>query len=151
MAVSATFDISEPAAMAAFLGLAKPKTYTGLMLADTIKLGVPLSSVERVCKRIDPDGHRFSITNIMAKATYHRRVKDDKPLSRDDSEKVWHIARVYLLAQALYGNDDDARAFLFRPHPLLMQRRPLDLVTESAVGAELVANVLIAADAGVAV
>lgn len=137
--------------MANFLGLAKPKTYTGLMLADAIKTGVSLSSVERVCKRIDPEGHRFGITNIMAKATYHRRVKDEKPLSRDDSEKLWQIARVYLLVQSLYGNDEDARAFLFRPHPLLDQRRPIDLATESAVGAALVEDVLLAADAGVAV
>jgi putative toxin-antitoxin system antitoxin component (TIGR02293 family) len=151
MTIAHLSDATQPWAMAAFLGLARPKSFTGLMLADTIKAGVPLSSVERVSKQIDPEGHHFGAGFIMAKATYHRRVKDAKPLSRDDSEKLWQVARVYLLVRSLYGNDEYARAFLFRPHPLLDQRRPIDLATDSAVGAALVEDLVFAADAGVAV
>jgi putative toxin-antitoxin system antitoxin component (TIGR02293 family) len=145
------YHADEPADMAAFLGLSKPTTYTGIMLADAIKDGVPMHSVERVCKAIDPGGSRFGVRNIMARATYHRRVKDAQPLSRDDSERVWNVARVYIEANRLYRSDDDARAFMFRPHPLLDQRRPIDLASESAVGAELVLDALNAADAGVAI
>ena len=70
-----------------------------------------------------PDGQRFSVSDVVARPTYHRRKQQRKPLSKDDSEKLWQIARVYVEAMRHYHDSDDAAAFLFRPHPLLEKRR----------------------------
>lgn len=151
MAEQAAHDwASEPVAMAAFMGLRKPGTYTSLTLANTVAGGIPLRSVEAVCKHIDPTGQRFSIYDVVARPTYHRKKQQRKPLSKDDSEKVWQIARVWVEAMRHYRNGDDAAAFLFRPHPLLEGRRPIDLTKESVAGTALVLNLLNEAEAGVA-
>ena len=141
---------TEPVAIATFMGLAKPDTFTSLKLANTVASGIPVRSVEAVCKRIDPTGQRLSIYDVVAKPTYHRKKQERKPLSKDDSEKLWQIARVYLEAMRHYRDGDDAVAFLFRPHALLEGRRPIDLAKESVAGTALVLNLLAEAGAGVA-
>ena len=145
------FALAEPAAVAAVLGLARPESYTDLKLADAIAGGVPARSAETIARRIDPTGRRLTVYDIVAKAKFHRRKQAKKPLSRDDSERLWHIARVYREAMRQYRDETAAVAFLFRPHPLLEGRRPIDLVKESAAGAALVLKVLEGAEAGVAV
>jgi putative toxin-antitoxin system antitoxin component (TIGR02293 family) len=141
---------TEPVAMAALMGLQKPDTYTSLKLANSIAVGIPVRSVEAVCKHIDPTGQRLSIYDVVAKPTYHRKKQERKPLSKDDSEKLWQIARVYVEAMRHYRDEDDAVGFLFRSHPLLEGRRPIDLAKESAAGAALVLSLLAEAEAGVA-
>ena len=52
------------------------------------------------------------------------------------------IDRVLAMARAVWGSDNEARTFVERPHPLLDDRRPLDLIAESAEGAGRVIDVL---------
>jgi putative toxin-antitoxin system antitoxin component (TIGR02293 family) len=151
MSESAQDWTTEPVAIAKFMRLRRPDTYTSLKLANSVADGFPVHSVEAVCKRIDPTGQRLSIYDVVAKPTYHRKKQERKPLSKDDSEKLWQIARVYVEAMRHYRDDDDAVAFLFRPHPLIEGRRPIDLAKESAAGAALVVGLLAEAEAGVAV
>ena len=40
------------------------------------------------------------------------------------------------------GGEDEARHFLFRPHAMLEDRRPVDVVIQNEIGAELVLDVL---------
>jgi putative toxin-antitoxin system antitoxin component (TIGR02293 family) len=141
---------TEPVAIATFMGLSKPDTYTSLKLANQVAGGIPVRSVEAVCRHIDPSGQRLSIYDVVARPTYHRKKQQRKPLSKDDSEKVWQIARVWVEAMRHYRDGDDAAAFLFRPHPLLEGRRPIDLAKESVAGTALVLNLLAEAEAGVA-
>lgn len=142
--------LAEPVAVAAVLGLTRPESYTDLKLADAIAGGIPARAAEAVARRIDPSGRRLTVYDIIAKATYHRRKQAKKPLSRDDSERLWHLARVYREALRHYREEAGAVAFLFRPHPLLGQRRPIDLARESAAGAALVLKILDSAEAGIA-
>ena len=141
---------TEPVAIAACMGLARPDTYTSLKLANSIAGGIPLRSVDAVCRHIDPTGQRLSIYDVVAKPTYHRKKQQRKPLSKDDSAKLWQIARVWVEAMRHYRDGDDAVAFLFRPHPLLGGRRPIDLAKESVAGTALVLGLLAEAEAGVA-
>jgi putative toxin-antitoxin system antitoxin component (TIGR02293 family) len=141
---------TEPVAIAAFMGLKRPDTYTSLKLANEVAGGIPVRSAEAVVRRIDPTGQRLSIYDVVARPTYHRKKQQRKPLSKDDSEKVWQIARVFIEAMRHYHDGDDAAAFLFRPHPLLEGRRPIDLAKESVAGTALVLNLLAEAEAGVA-
>jgi putative toxin-antitoxin system antitoxin component (TIGR02293 family) len=42
----------------------------------------------------------------------------------------------------IWKSEAAARGFLYRAHPLLAQRRPIDLVLENEIGARLVEDVL---------
>ena len=61
---------------------------------------------------------------LVPPATFKRR-KDT--LNTEESERVERLARVYATALDVWGDEDDARQFLFTPHPLLNQQRPVDL------------------------
>ena len=73
------------------------------------------------------------------------------PLSKDLSEQLWQVARVFVEAQRYYDDAADALEFMMRPHPLLESRTPFELAKATAVGADLVLQVLAQAQAGVAV
>jgi len=42
----------------------------------------------------------------------------------------------------VWGSDDAARAFLFRPHPMLEGQRPIDVVLANEFGRPLVEGIL---------
>jgi putative toxin-antitoxin system antitoxin component (TIGR02293 family) len=63
-------------------------------------------------------------------------------LSPTEGAKVARLAEVWAMARRVWGSDSDARAFLFRPHPLLDNIRPIDVVLESELGRPLVEQVL---------
>jgi putative toxin-antitoxin system antitoxin component (TIGR02293 family) len=144
-------DAPEAVQIAEFIGLPRPKTFNPLKLADTIKAGMPVAAVRTVVKRVDPVGAIVDVYDFIPKATLNRRSKGSKRLSRDVSEKLWQVARVYVEAQRQYGNDADARAFLSRRHPLLDDRTPLEVAMETVAGTDLVLKLLSQAEAGVAV
>ena len=58
------------------------------------------------------------------------------------TDEMSRLERVLEMATAVWGSAEEARAFLERPHPLLEDRRPLDLAAESAEGARRVIDVL---------
>ena len=52
------------------------------------------------------------------------------------------MAGLWAEATDVWGGEEEARAFLFRPHPLLEGRTPIDLVLGSDLGARLVEDIL---------
>ena len=142
---------SEAVSIAAMLGLPKPEKFDGLMLAEAIALGVPPSSVAALAKVIDPSGVNSRTLTLVPPRTLHRSRSTRKPLSKDRSETLWQLAKVMHEAHRQYGNTEEARDFLFRPHPLLDGKRPADLAVASAAGADLVMKILQRAEAGLPV
>ena len=63
-------------------------------------------------------------------------------LSGAQSAIVARLASVWAQAERVWKSPDAARDFLYRKHPLLNERRPLDVVLENEIGAELVRGVL---------
>ncbi len=57
-------------------------------------------------------------------------------------EESIRISCVLAIATETWGSEEAAKAFLDRPHPLLQDRRPIDLIAESDAGAKLVIDVL---------
>jgi putative toxin-antitoxin system antitoxin component (TIGR02293 family) len=110
-----------------------------LQIVDAIQRGLPLSSLDTVAAFLSDDA-RF-VYRIVPKASLARR-KAANTLSPQESDRVARLARIWMLAREVWGEDGEARAFLDRPHPLLGDRRPLDLVVDSEMGAELVRDVL---------
>ncbi len=52
--------------------------------------------------------------------------------------RLARVARVWNLALDVWQSEDDARDFLFRSHPMLEDKRPIDVVIQSEISAELV-------------
>lgn len=74
-------------------------------------------------------------------ATYERR-KSKHRLSSDEGMRLARLARVWGLALEVWQTEAEARDFLFRPHAMLEDRRPIDVVIQSEIGGELVLDIL---------
>ena len=125
-----------------------------LKLVRKVEGGLPFSSVKKIVHRIDPNEVNVSVYHVIPKATYYRIAKSSKrkALSRDQSEKVFALSKVFSETLRHYhDNRESASLFLMRAHPLLEGRSPMDVARESTAGADLVLKLLDQAEAGVAV
>ena len=109
-------------------------------LDDLVSHGLPKNalkaSVDRIC--LNNEDRKHLLYRIIPEATYKRRRAS---LSVEESERAERLARVYATAQYVWNSDDDARAFLHAPHPMLQGRTPLD-VSMSELGARRVEELL---------
>ena len=109
-------------------------------LDELVSQGLPKNalkaSVDRIC--LNNEDRKHLLYRIIPEATYKRRRAS---LSVEESERAERLARVYATAQYVWNSDDDARAFLHAPHPLLQGRTPLD-VSMSELGARRVEELL---------
>jgi len=146
---SRSSSISEAKRIAQFMDLPRASSIDDMGLVDRVRKGFPARTARVVVKRIDPEGQFVRETDLIPKSTLHRRK--DRPLTKDESEKILSLSRVFLETLRIYHEDADRAArFLKQPHPMLTGRSPIDLATESTVGADLVLKLLLQADAGVA-
>ncbi len=142
-------DFSEPGQLAKFMGLPKWQDVDDFSLVERIRTGFPVSTAAIVVERIDPEGRFLKVTDVIPKSTLHRRK--NQTLTKDESEKVWALARVIAEVLRLYHNDREKAAFFMsRRHPLMGGKSPIQLATESIAGADLVLQFLGRAEAGVA-
>ena len=133
------------------MGLAHANTFNELKMIEALRQGVPARSAEVVARHIDPTGAQVTVYDFVPKSTLHRARQTNWRLSKDVSEQLWQVARVYVEARRQYGNDRDALEFLLRRHPLLDGQTPFALAKETVAGADLVLRLLAQAEAGVAV
>jgi putative toxin-antitoxin system antitoxin component (TIGR02293 family) len=122
------------------LGLPKRAGRSTLELVAALETGLPVSALDRVSKSIAPDDASFKY-RIVSKATLARRRKGQS-LSTEESSRVARIATVWASALQVWQQDEAARAFLFRPHPLLKQRTPIEVAIGTDLGARLVEEIL---------
>lgn len=122
------------------LGLTGKDLSSPYTLIARIAEGLPASAVERVAQLLAPDDAQFKY-RLIPKATYERR-KVSARLSPEEGAQLARLARVWGMAVEVWRTDAEARAFLFRPHAMLDDRQPIDLVIQSEIGADLVLDVL---------
>lgn len=106
------------------------------LVSKGLPKGALKASVERICKSTEDRKHL--LYRIIPEATYKRRR--DR-LSVEESERAERLARVFATAQYVWGSEDDTRAFLSTPHPMLQDRTPLD-VSMTELGARRVEELL---------
>lgn len=109
-------------------------------LVTEIEHGLPIAAVERIARLVAPSDARFKY-RLVPRATYERR-KATKTLSPEEGTRLARIARVWGLALDVWKSEEEARDFLFRVHPMIEDRRPIDVVIQSEFGAELVVDIL---------
>ena len=109
-------------------------------LISRIENGLPVGSLERVAQLLAPGDAQFKY-RLVPKATFERRKASHK-LSSDEGTRLARVARVWSAALDVWKDAEEAREFLFRVHPMIEDRRPIDLVIQSEFGAEMVVGIL---------
>jgi putative toxin-antitoxin system antitoxin component (TIGR02293 family) len=129
--------------IAALLGLRpKSQVFTSLDLAQEVGKGLSVHAIDRLCGVIAPTepGLRYQ---IVSKATLARRHKTvGQRLSREESDRLARLARLWAFAADVWGSAVAARRFLSEPHPLLGGRIPRQVATETEIGARAVEELL---------
>jgi putative toxin-antitoxin system antitoxin component (TIGR02293 family) len=109
-------------------------------LISRIERGLPVDALERVARLLAPADARFKY-RLVPKGTLERR-KSAHRLSSEEGTRVARVARVWAFALDVWQSADEARGFLFRPHPMLEDRQPIDVVIQNEIGAEMVIGIL---------
>lgn len=109
-------------------------------LIESVAHGLPKKTLQTTVKHLTLDGGvaKQLSDRLVPPATYKRRRGHLNP---QESERVERLARVYATALDAWDNEDDARQFLFTPHRMLNQQRPIDLAF-TELGARQVEQIL---------
>jgi putative toxin-antitoxin system antitoxin component (TIGR02293 family) len=118
-------------------------------LMSAVEKGLPLTALDRVVHSVAPMDNKFAF-RIIARATLARRRKAlantknkaEGRLSAEEGTRLARLASVWAMALEVWGNDADARRFMFDEHPLLHGRRPIDVVLESEFGRPVIEGIL---------
>lgn len=113
-----------------------PLPQTLAELEERIRHGLPKAALRAGVEHAieGTDARRALLHRIIPEATYKRRR--DR-LTQDESEKTERLARLVATVAYVWGDENDVREFLARPHPELQGRAPLDVgLTE--LGARMV-------------
>lgn len=114
-----------------------------------IREGLPYTLLDRVVEKISPQSPTLRY-EIVAKATLARRKRENR-LSADESAKLARLSELMEKAVQVWKSDEAARAFLFRPHPLLQMRTPISVAMMNEFGADLVRDILLRLEHGTSV
>ncbi len=106
------------------------------LVAHGLPKGALKASVDRVCK--SGEERKKLLYRIIPEATYKRRRTH---LTADESGRAERLARMFATAEYVWNSEDDARAFLSTPHPMLQGHTPLD-VSMTELGARRVEALL---------
>jgi putative toxin-antitoxin system antitoxin component (TIGR02293 family) len=114
-------------------------------LEQMVRDGLPKRSLQLVASRALPNGASASslVYRVVPVATFKRRVR----LTPEESARTERLARVVALSESIWNDDDETRAFLNRPHPLLDDRPPIE-VASTELGARRVEQLLHSVEQG---
>jgi putative toxin-antitoxin system antitoxin component (TIGR02293 family) len=108
-------------------------------IEQAIARGLPRDALQRVARAISPDPGAATrlVHAVVPKSSLNRRGT----LTPAQGEQTERLARLFAYAQRVFGDADDARAFMHNPHPELQGRRPVDAAL-SELGGRAVEHVL---------
>lgn len=118
-------------------------------LMSAVEQGLPLSALDRVVRSVAPTDNKFAF-RIVPRATLARRRKASTAarsriegrLSSEESTRLARLASVWAMALEVWGGEEAARGFMFEAHPLLHNRRPVDVVLDNEFGRPAVEGIL---------
>jgi len=134
--------------LAKLLALDEPTARSHVQLARQVSVGLRPGAEDTLVSVL---GRKHVIGPVIPEATLRRARKAGRPLSKQASERLYGIYRVFdAVGRAYQGDAEAIRNFLNRPHPLLEGETPLDLAGTGSAGAEAVVELVRRAEAGVA-
>jgi putative toxin-antitoxin system antitoxin component (TIGR02293 family) len=143
--------MTELLAAARVLGMGTPAhpLASDVEYLSLVARGFPVKVLDRIADEVAPGDVRFKY-RIVPKASY-ARSRMNRRLTASQSVLVTRLASVWAQAVRIWKSEEAARSFLGRPHPLLGNRKPIDLILENEIGAGLVRGVLGRLESGSAV
>ena len=109
---------------------------TALDTHDLLQAGLPGLSLDHLIGSVGllRDHDLIERALGISERTYYRRKKGSarKPLSREQSGRVWKFAEILATATELFGSQSEAERWLEQPAIGLDQRRPIDLLSTPA-------------------
>jgi putative toxin-antitoxin system antitoxin component (TIGR02293 family) len=129
--------------MSSLPALSPSQAMTTVAFVDEVGHGLPRAAAEELAAAVAPEDRGFKYL-LVSKPTYARRRAGGAAatLSRDESQRVVRLARIWAFAIEVWGDEPAARRFLTTPHMMLDARRPLDVVLSGEIGGKLVEEVL---------
>lgn len=123
----------------AILGLARAggTVSTMLDLLPLIREGLPTKALESVAKMMELSALSTVEHLGLAKRTYARRVEEGKPLTAEESERIFRLARVFAQATSTLGERAKARRWLLTANRALGGAVPVTLL-DTDIGAGVV-------------
>lgn len=138
-----------PVRIARMLSLDAPETMTEVQLAHVVGKGLSVDALDELSGWFSDGG---AVTSVIPEATIRRARGANRAFSREHSERIYELSRVFEAALRAYGDDRAmAEDFLSRPHMRLDWERPIDIARLSSAGADAVVAVIEDAQAGGAV
>lgn len=116
---------------------------------ELIERGLSLKVLERLSFAVAPEDAGFKY-RLVSKANLARYTSAQRRLNAAQSVLVARLASAWVETLRVWKSEEATRDFLFRPHPILSGRRPVDLVLENEIGADLVRRTLGGLEAGAA-
>lgn len=109
--------------------------------------GLPYQAIERLREALNLSLDELAGALGISTRTLNRRKEQDA-LRRDESDRVFRIARVFSHALSVFDSDEVAARWFKRPNPALDQMSPLE-VFDTDLGAQLVDDLLTRVEYGV--
>ena len=108
-------------------------------LEKIILSGLPTQVIKVVMTKIYP-GETAKHYDLVPRTTLLRR-EEKGVLNLEESQRAERIARVYAMAVDVWGNENSARTFLTKKHPMLENRTPFE-ASLNTLGAMQVEGIL---------
>jgi putative toxin-antitoxin system antitoxin component (TIGR02293 family) len=102
--------------------------------------GLPTDAIAKIIDRIYP-GQTDKYYQLVPRSTLVRRQKEGSVLSVEESQKAERIARIFSFAVEVWGNEDKAKEFMKKSHPMLDDRTPFE-ASLNELGARQVEQIL---------
>jgi putative toxin-antitoxin system antitoxin component (TIGR02293 family) len=96
-------------------------------LQAVVAEGLPVRALNETVRHVAGSSRTATALKdrLVPRATRARRTR----LKLTESERVERLARVMALAEHVWANEEDARAFMQEPHPLLDGETPLAMAS----------------------
>jgi putative toxin-antitoxin system antitoxin component (TIGR02293 family) len=109
-------------------------------LEKIILNGLPTDAIVKIVDRIYP-GQTDKYYQLVPRSTLIRRQKEGSPLSVEESQKTERVARIFSFAVEVWGNENKAKEFMKKSHPMLDDRTPFE-ASLSELGSRQVEQIL---------
>ena len=121
-----------------------------MKLKITAAMGYTLVTSGMPARLVDPVSRRLGMTkgdlaNFMGldRSTASRLSAADKPLPLHSTDSVLRLIELQELAEEVFGDQEAAKTWLHKPHPLFGEMQPVE-IAKSSYGAQRVKQVLVA-------
>ena len=109
-------------------------------LREVIQRGLPYGAVESFLAHFNLALKDLARIGRISPRTMARRRKARR-LEREESDRLYRMARVLVRAEEVFGDKNKASRWLRRPHPLLSGKQPLELL-DTDIGSRQVDTLL---------